>query len=346
MMANISVLGIDLAKNVFQLHGVDRQGKKVLGKRLTRAGLIEFVSNLKPCAIAIEACMGSHHWGRLFKEKGHSVKIMAPQFVKPYVKSNKNDRNDAAAIAEAATRPDMRFVGLKTINQQDILLLHRARELVIKQRIALANHIRGLLQEYGIVVPVGKAHMAKLPELLDSNKDSLSDGTKAIFLEMFEQYKTFLDRSENYELKIKAHIKNDAKCQAIMEIEGVGPITASAIVATIGNAFVFKNGREVAAWLGLVPKQFSSGNKIRLGGISKRGDKYVRQLLVHGGRSVVRTCGEKTDRRSLWVFDKKIRCGENKAAVAVANKNARIIWAMLTTGECYKQINAAIQHAA
>jgi transposase len=336
-MRNINTLGIDLAKNVFQLHGADKKGKQVLSKKLSRAKLIEFIATLPVCTIGIEACIGAHYWARQFNKMGHTVKMMAPQFVKPYVKSNKNDRNDAAGIAEAATRPTMKFVPIKTIQQQDILLLHRARNLIMKQRTAQANQIRGLLAEYGIILPKGITHLNKLPIILEENKDKLTIKSQNIFSKLYEQFKLFNKEVKNYEKEIELNANQDFKCKEIMEIEGIGPITASAAVATIGDASVFKNGREVAAWLGLVPKQHSSGDKTRLLGISKRGDRYLRTLLIHGGRSVVKTCGNKNDKRSVWISNKKNRSGFNKAAVAVANKNARIIWAMLATGECYRK---------
>lgn len=335
-MKNIKVLGIDLAKNVFQLHGTDGKGKRVLTKRLSRPKLIEFVANLSPCLIGIEACTGAHYWARLFESMGHKVKMMAPQFVKPYVRSNKNDRNDARGIAEAVTRPDMKFVPIKKVEQQDILLLHRARHLVIKQRVAQANQIRGLLAEYGVVIPKGIKHIKSMMEILEINQAKITSKANQIFVRLYEQFKQDSNQVDIYDKEIEQLAKQDAICREIMKIEGMGPLSATAAVATIGDAKVFKNGREVSAWLGLVPKQHSSGNTIRLSGISKRGDRYVRSLLIHGGRSVVKNCENKKDRRSVWVANKKYHCGYNKAAVAVANKNARIIWAILATGECYR----------
>lgn len=336
-MSNIKVLGIDLAKNVFQLHGADAKGKCLLRKRLTRAKLVEYVAQLPPCTIGIEACTGAHHWARVFERMGHTVKMMAPQFVKPYVRSNKNDRNDARGIAEAVTRPDMKFVPIKQIEQQDMLLLHRARELLIKQRTAQANQIRGLLAEYGIIVAKGIRYLNKLVMILEENKDNLTAKSQAVFAKLNEQFKAYNVEIEAYDRQISFLANNDAQCKELMKIEGIGPLTASAAVATIGNAKAFKNGREVSAWLGLVPKQHSSGNTIRLSGISKRGDRYVRKLLIHGARAVVNVCENKTDRKNIWVADKKQRCGYNKATVALANKNARIIWAVLATGECYRK---------
>ena len=336
IMKDIKVLGIDLAKDVFQLHGTDAKGHGVLRKRLSRGKLIEYTANLTPCLIGIEACGGSHYWARVFGSQGHTVKIMAPQFVKPYVKSNKNDARDAEAIAEAVTRPTMRFVPIKGIEQQDVLMLHRVRELAMKERTAHGNQIRGLLAEYGIVVPKGLSHLDALPELLELHQGKLSLVSKEIFIQLHEQLKIYSEQVTHYDKKIKQHAATEPRCIAIQKIEGVGPITASAIVATISDPSVFKNGREVSAWLGLVPKQHSSGNRIILGGITKRGDRYIRKLLVHGARAVVKTCENKTDKRSEWVADKKQRCGYNKASVAVANKNARIIWAVLASGECYR----------
>lgn len=336
-MKNIKTLGIDLAKNVFQLHGMDGKGKCILKKRLTRTNLVEFISNLTPCTIAIEACTGAHYWARMFTSMGHVVKMIAPQFVKPYVKSNKNDRNDAAAIAEASTRPDMKFVPTKKIEQQDVLLIHRTRELLIKQRTAQANQIRGLLAEYGVIIPKGISHINNLLMILEDNKDKLTFKSIGIFKKLYEQFKLYKNEIAEYDQQLEQIVKQDVMCREIMKIEGVGSVTASAVVATVGDAKVFKNGREMSAWLGLVPKQYSSGNKIRLSGISKRGDRYVRKLLIHGGRAVVKTCGTKKDKRSIWAADKKLRCGYNKAAVAIANKNARIIWAIMTSGECYRQ---------
>jgi transposase len=338
-MKNIKVLGIDLAKNVFQLHGTDAKGKRVLTKRLSRQKLVEFVTNLPPCLIGIEACTGSHHWARVFERMGHTVKMMAPQFVKPYVRSNKNDRNDARGIAEAVTRPDMKFVPIKKIEQQDVLLLHRARQLLIKQRVAQANQIRGLLAEYGVVIPKGIKHIGSMMQVLDDNKDKITSKANTVFVRLYEQFKQYSNQVDTYDKEITVMAEQDAMCREVMKIEGIGVLTASAVVATIGDAKVFKNGREVSAWLGLVPKQHSSGNTIRLSGISKRGDRYVRSLLIHGGRSVVKNCEGKKDGRNIWIANKKQRCGYNKASVAVANKNARIIWAILATGECYRKLS-------
>lgn len=336
-MKNLKVLGIDLAKNVFQIHGTDAKGKCVLRKRMSRSKLIQFVSNLPPVIIGIEACGGSHYWARLFKQYGHEIKMMSPQFVKPYVKSNKSDRNDSEAIAEACTRPSMRFVPIKTVSQQDMLALHRARELSIKNRTALSNQIRGLLCEYGITIPPGLSKIRRLMDILDDYKESISGLLQELMVTLYNQFQECDALVKRYDLKLMQLANESDVCKEIQKMAGVGSITATAIIATIGDAKAFKNGREVSAWLGLVPRQYSSGEKIVLGGISKRGDHYMRKLLIQGARSVVATCNNKTDKLSHWVAKKKQRCGYNKAAVALANKNARMIWAIMATGECYRQ---------
>lgn len=336
-MKNIKVLGIDLAKNVFQLHGTDAKGKCVLRKRLSRAKLIEFVANLSPCTIGIEACGGSHYWGRYFKKNGHEVKMMSPQFVKPYVKSNKNDRNDSEAIAEACMRPTMRFVPVKTTDQQDILAIHKARELAIKGRTAQGNQIRGFLNEYGVTISQGVKKLKKLAEIIDDNKNQLTPLILNLLTDLHSLFKIYDAQVEKYNQQLEMLAKQNTVCQEVQKIAGVGPLIASAIVATVGDAKAFKNGREVSAWLGLVPKQHSSGEKVILGGISKRGDRYMRKLLIQGARTAVKVCDNKTDKLSCWVFKKKQRGGFNKAAVALANKNTRMIWAIMATGECYRQ---------
>jgi len=336
-MKNIKVLGIDLAKNVFQIHGTDAKGKCLLRKRLNRVKLMEFIANLPPCIIGIEACGGSHYWARCFKQYGHEVRMMAPQFVKPYVKSNKNDRNDAEAIAEACTRPHMRFVPIKTVDQQDILMIHRSRELAVKQRTSQANQIRGFLNEYGVILSKGISKLNQLLKILEENKAKLTVIAMELITQLYEQFKLYDAQVKKYDKLLEALAKQHVLCQEIQKMQGIGPIIASAIVATIGDAKAFKNGREVSAWLGLTPKQYSSGDKIILGGISKRGDRYMRKLLIQGARTVVKVCDSKKDKVSCWVANKKQRCGFNKAAVALANKNARIIWAIMATGECYRQ---------
>ncbi len=333
----ITTLGIDLAKNVFQLHGVDERGRAVLRKRLSRGKLMGFLANLEPCLIGIEACAGAHYWTREMGKLGHTVRIMSPQYVKPYIKSNKNDSNDAQGICEAVGRPHMHFVPPKSVEQQDIQALHRAREQLIKGRTALVNQMRGLLAEYGIVVSKGVHKLrAALPGILEDGENGLTPLAREVFAESYDQLLAFYRRIAEYDRRIERVFKASPLCQRAAHVEGVGPLSATALVAAVGNAKVFKNGRQMAAWLGLVPKQHSSGGRNRLLGISKRGDRYLRTLLIHGARSVVYRCDKKEDARSRWLRNLKQRRGANRACVALANKNARILWALLAREEAYR----------
>ncbi len=332
----IKVLGIDLAKNSFQLHGVDKNSQVVLKKKLSRKQLPAFIANLPPCLIGIEACGGSHYWVRTLTALGHKVKIIAPQFVKPYVKSNKNDAVDAEAICEAVQRPNMRFVPSKSIDQQDIQCLHRIRSLLVSRRTAQANQIRGLLLEYGITIPKGVSHVRKnIPDILEDAQNTLTPFFREQLQELFEEMVHFDERINSTEKKLKLICVQSEACQRLLSIPGVGPLTATALIAAIGDISVFNNGRELAAWLGLVPRQHSTGGRPTLLGISKRGDCYLRTLLIHGGRSVVRVASRYKDKRNLWIETLKQRRGENITAVAVANKNARIVWALLSTKKDY-----------
>jgi len=329
-MKDITTLGIDLAKNVFQIHGADARGKKMLTKRVQRHKLVEHIANMSPCVIGMEACGGAHYWARRFKEFGHDVKLMSPQFVKPYVKSNKNDANDAEACCEAVTRPSMRFVPNKTVEQQDIQAMHRIRSRLIAQRTSLSNQIRGLLAEYGIVMAQGIATLRrKLPDILENAENELSMIGRELFQDLYNEFCELEERIKQYEVKVVKIAKEDERCQRIQTIPGVGKLTATAFFASVGDVKVFTKGRQLSSWLGLVPKQSSSGNKVRLLGISKRGDRYLRSLFVHGARAVVKTVPNKTDPYSLWINQLISRCGINKAVVAVANKNVRIAWALL-----------------
>ncbi len=336
---NISVIGIDLAKEIFQIYAIDNKGNKVLEKRLKRVGLLKFIAKQQQCVIVMEACGSSNYWARKFNNLGHTVKLIAPQYVKPFVKGNKNDSNDAHAIVEAYSRPDMPYVQPKTVEQQDWQSLLRIREGYIEIRTKISNQIRGLLAEYGIVIKVGISHVQKeLPILIDQNIDNgLSIFIKAM-LEL--QYNMLLKINEQlaaFDIRIANIAKNNTTCQRLQAIEGVGIMTSVAILALVGNGAGFKNGRHFAAMLGLVPRQHSSGNKTRLMGISKRGDNYARKLLVHGGRSVIKNAHKKSDPRSIWINNLVTRIGVNKASVAVANKNARIIMALLLNDTEYKK---------
>lgn len=290
----ITTIGIDLAKEVFQIHGVDEHGKTVLRKQLRRSMMAEFFANLEPCLIGLEACGSCQHWARKLGSFGHTVKLMSPQFVKPYVKTNKHDMADAEAICEAVTRPSMRFVPIKNVEQQAMLSVHRARQGLVKARTAQANQIRGLLSEFGIVIPQGIQSISKrIPDILEDAENDLP-GTMRRLLERLNDHLKELDRQVNeLELQIKLWHKENEASQRLEAIPGVGPITASAIVTTVGNATEFKNSRQLAAWLGLVPKQHSSGGKQTLLGISKRGDTYLRTLLIHGARAVIRFAEKK-----------------------------------------------------
>jgi len=337
-MNNITILGIDLAKNVFQLHGSDATGKAVLRKKLTRSKLVETIAKLEPCTIVMEACGGSSYWCRKFNVLGHKTKLISPQFVKPFVKTNKSDRNDAEAICEAASRPTMRFVAPNTVEQQDIQAIHRIRSRLIGSRTAIVNQIRGLLAEYGIVVAQGVYKIRKLlPEILEDAENELTMLGRQIFFQLNEELRELDEKIKIYDQKIDGVFKSNEQCQRVGKMDGIGKITATAIVAAIGDPSTFKNGRHFSAYLGLVPRQSSSGGKERLLGISKRGDSYLRTLLIHGARSVVRHAKNKDDKRSLWIKNLVERRGTNRAAVAVANKNARIIWSLLAKGENYKK---------
>src|SRR5215831_4277240 len=337
MQQPLSVVGIDLAKRVFHVAGMDDKGKIVLRKRLTREALLPFIARLPPVVIGMEACGGAHYWGRRFRAYGHTVKRIAPQFVKPSVKSNKNDPADAEAICEAVTRPTMRFVPIKEVEQQDLQSLHRARERVVKARTALGNEMRGLLAEYGVVLPqsVAKFRHAFLATL-EAERAKLTPLSTELFGQLYEEFGVLEKRLAYYTDKIAAIGAAHPVCQRLMTIPGIGPLTATALVAAVSNASAFKNGRQFAAWIGLVPRQHSTGGKPRLLGMSKRGDVYLRKLFVHGARATLRWVDTKQDGRSRWLAALIARRGKNRAAVALANKNARIVWALLTSHQAYE----------
>jgi transposase len=333
---NLTTIGLDIAKTVFQLHGVDRNGKPVLRKQLKRNQVLAYFANLPPCLIGLEACAGAHYWARELIKLGHDARLISPQFVKPYVKGNKNDANDAEAICEAVSRPAMRFVPLKSVDQQAVQMLHRIRSGLIKDRTALANRIRGLLGEYGIVVAVGLAQLRRrLPELLEDAENGLPPMARQLFAELQEQLIALDQRVTDYDGKIQVLHQGSEVSRRLAGVPGIGPMTATALLASLGDGKSFSSARQVAAWLGLVPKQSSSGGKPKLLGISKRGDVYLRTLLIHGARAVVTTAAKKDDSQSRWINDLVKRRNRNIAAVAVANKNARVVWALLTKAEAY-----------
>ena len=334
----VTTVGVDLAKRVFQLHGVDQHGRVVLRKRLSRSKLAECLTHLPPCLIGMEACGGAHYWARKFQQMGHEVKLISPQFIGPYVKSNKNDYNDAEAICEAVSRPQMRFVPVKGVAHQDIQALHRIRERLIGARTALVNQTRGLLAEYGIVLPQGVNQVRKhLPCILEDADNGLTSLAREVFADLYEHLQAVDEHIAAAERRIERVFRSHPICQKLAQVNGVGRFIATALVAAVGEGREFRNGRGLAAWLGLVPRQHSTAGKPKLLGISKRGNCYLRKLLIHGGRAVVRHAQGKTDAQSRWVTALKQRRGGNIAAVAVANKNARILWALLTRGEDYRQ---------
>ncbi len=332
----VTAIGVDLAKNLIQLHGADAHGKAVLKKQLKRNQALSFFANLPPCVIGMEACAGAHHWARTLESFGHQVKLMAPQFVKPYVKTNKNDAADAEAICEAVTRPSMRFVPTKNIEQQAVLALHRARQGFVKARTAQANQIRGLLAEYGIVLPQGISHISKrVPTVVEDGESELPGVFRQLLQRLVEHLKELDRQVLELEAQIQLWHRQNEASRKLAQIPGIGPITESALVASIGDAKSFANGRQFAAWLGLVPRQHSSGGKQVLLGISKRGDIYLRTLLILGARAVLRILEQRTDRTQAWLKRLLARRNSNVAAVALANKNARIVWALLAHGREY-----------
>jgi len=300
-----------------------------------------FFANLPPCLVGIEACASAHHWARKLQAQGHKVRLMAPQFVKPYVKSNKNDAADAEAICEAVARPSMRFVPIKSVEQQSVLSLHRVRQGFVRARTAQANQIRGLLGEYGLVVPQGIAHIAqRVPALIEDADNELPGSFRLLIQRLLEHLKLLQQQVEEIELQIKAWHRDSEASQRLEKVPGIGPLTATALVASIGDAKNFDNGRQFAAWLGVVPRQHSSGGKPTLLGMSKRGDAYLRTMLIHGARSVIYRATQKADADS-WLVKLTTRRNKNVAAVAMANKTARTVWALLAHGREFRSDYAA-----
>ena len=333
----ITTTGIDLAKNVFQVHGVDERGKAALKKQLKRSQVLPFFANFPPCVIGMEACGSAHHWARKLQALGHTVKLMAPQYVKPYVKTNKHDAADAEAICEAVGRPNMRFVAIKTVEQQAILAVHRARQGLVKARTAQANQIRGLLAEFGLVLSQGITHIAKrLPEILEDGENGLPGSFRELLLRLGEHLQQLDWQVVALEREIQRWHQDSEASRRVAAIPGIGPLGASALVATVGNGRSFSNGRQLAACLGMVPKQASSGGKTTLLGISKRGDSYLRTLFIHGARSVVAQVARHPERADPWLKQLLARRPKNVVAVALANKNARRAWALLAHGCDYQ----------
>ncbi len=336
-MSEITLVAVDLAKTVFHVTAVNKRGAVVERKRLRRAGLQSHLALLPPGrVVAMEACGGAHHWGRLAVRLGHRPRLMTAQFVAPYVKSNKNDVNDADGIAEAASRPTMRYVGLKSVEQEHVQQMHRARQSTVRNRTAQINQIHGILLEYGIEVPRRlNALMRRLAEVLEDAENELLVPTRALLRELGDELRRLDDRVKRFDREIALLAQQMPAAQRLMAIPGIGVLTATALASAVGNASVFRNGREMAAWLGLVPKQRSTGGRSVLLGISKRGDSYLRMLLIHGARSALHHAPKQPTRRSCWAADLAERRGKQISAVALANKNARTAWALLARGESF-----------
>ena len=339
-MSEITTIGLDLAKNVFRVHGVDETGTVVVVKRLRRGQVIGFFASLPQCLIGMEACATAHHWARELAALGHAVRLMPPQYVKAYVKRNKNDAADAAAICEAVKRPSMRFVPVKTIEQQSALLMHRARDLLIRQRTMLVNALRGHMAEFGLVEAQGLHKVAALITIvMDESDRRIPDMARQALKMITDQISDLQTRISALETQVLAWHKNNPVSQRLATIPGVGPIIATAIAATVADAGVFRSGREFAAWLGLVPRQNSTGGKARLGGISKRGNSYLRRLLVNSAHTVL-LCS-KAAKADPWIISLRGRKPRLVVAVALANKTARVAWAIMSRQDTYRRIAAA-----
>jgi transposase len=337
-MNKVTTVGIDLAKNVFSLHGVDGNGGVVLQRTVTRGRLVELVASLPPCMIGMEASMGAHHWARRFTQFGHTVRLMVAKFVAPYRKGGKNDGNDAAAICEAVSRPTMRFVPVKSVEQQAVLSLQRVRQGFVEERTATINRIRGLLLEFGAVLP-------QRAEQVRRGAAALAETLPALARHAIEDLLAHLhaldERIAGYDKELEQLAKANPVACRLMTINGIGPLTALAVVSTVGSAHEFHSARQFAAWLGLVPSQWSTGGKTRLGRITKRGDAYLRMLLVLGARVVLNTASRRQDRLSRWALALQARRGYYRAAVAIAAKNARIVWALLTREQTFRAMPIA-----
>lgn len=336
-MGEVSTIGLDIAKSVFQVHGVDSSGAVVIRKRVSRLKLLEFFAALPPCLIGIEACPSAHHWGRELQALGHTVRLMPPSYVKAYLKRSKNDANDAAAICEAVTRPSMRFVPIKTKEQQTALMLHRVRQLLVRQRTMLSNALRGHLAELGIVSAKGRNGIGELLRIIADGADNrIAAATRAILEVMARQYSAIGSEIRSIDKSILAWHRSCEASRRLEEIPGIGPIVATALVAEVGDWREFRSGRNLAAWIGLVPKQHSTGGKDRLGSITKQGHRYLRWLLVAGAMAVIRYARQHGTER-LWLTRIMGRRPAKVAAVALANKIARMAWAIMVRSERYKE---------
>ena len=336
-MTKITIVGLDLAKTVFQVHAADRDGRPVVRKKLRRGQVLGFFAGLSPCLIGLEACASAHYWARELQALGHEVRLIPPQYVRPFVKTNKNDAADAEAICEAVTRPTMRFAPAKSAEQQSVLMLHRARELLVRQRTMVINALRGHCAELGLIVAQGASKVEELVVIIEDPDDMrLPPLAREALGSLVEQLRSAQVRIKGLEVTLMAwHRSNEASLR-LATIPGVGVITATALVATIGDGTQFRSGRQLSAWLGLVPRQHSSGGKDRLGRISKRGDGYIRRLLVHGARTVLRWRRAKPGPRPGWTDRLLTRRPTNVVLVAMANKTARVAWALLRYERIYQ----------
>lgn len=336
-MLNVARVGIDLAKDVFHAYAVDERGHQVFSRSLTRRQLRELLATLPPCVVATESCGTAHYWARFAKRFGHQSRIVASHYVSPYRKGNKHDAADAEAICEAAGRPNMRFVPAKDIEQQDVQCLHRVRQRRMKERTALINQARGLLLEFGIPVRLGPGGLRRaIPVVLNDASNELSDRGRRLIAALYNEWMALEVRIAEVDRDIQQVFRESTACQRLAKMGGIGPLISTALVAAVGNATEFKNGRHMAAWLGLVPRQHSSGGQQRLFGISKRGDSYLRALFIHGARALLKIASRRRDTVARWAAGVHARRGFNVATVALANKNARIAWAILAHDEPFR----------
>ncbi len=336
MPCRLQVLGIDLGKNSCSVVGLDGSGQVALRRRMQRESVLKFAAGLAPCVVAMEACCGAHHLGRALREHGHQVRLMSPEYVRPYVKAQKNDDRDAEAIAEAATRPTMRFVELKSAEQLDVQSLHRVRDRLVGERTALMNQLRGLLLERGIAVPQGRRKLEQhLAAVLDGDDEQLSPRVRSLIADVRAEWDALDRRIEAFDAEFAARAKTDDAARRLASIPGIGVLNATALAAAVGNAATFARGRDLAAWLGLVPRQATTGGRPRLLGITKRGNKYLRKLLVHGARAALPSLSASATPLGKWLRSLLERAHKNTAIVALANKLARIVWAVLRHGGTY-----------
>lgn len=344
---NVKVLGIDLGKSVFHLIGMDERGRIVLKRRYSRTQLFKFLANTPACLIGMEASCGCHHIGRTLVGFGHEVRLIPAQFVKPFVKSQKNDYRDAEAIAEAVQRPTMRFVPIKTGEQLDVQAVHRVRERLVAQRTGLVNQLRAFFLERGLIVRTGRAHLWRaLPEVLGRAEEAVSPRLFRLMQSMVQQWRELEAQITNVEEEIASIAQSDPACQRLQTVPGVGPLTATAIVAAVGNGAAFRRGREFSAWLGLVPHQHSTGGQTKLLGIGKRGNGYLRGLFIHGARSVGLHANRARHAWGKWITELKNRKPSNVATVALANKLARIAWSVLHRNQVYRDPLGSLAAAA